>query len=365
MKKLSKEYQKAVLELSNGAKFEGRLMGSAVCASGEMVFTTGMVGYNEAITDPSYKGQILVFSFALIGNYGIPPLKEGDFFMAPGYESDGIKPAGIVISDGFHDCFHYKGGMSLDAWLKKQNVPAIVGVDTRALVKMLRTEGSPLLARILPVGPSAQTCTFFDPKEHNLIPQVSVKERTIVGKGDKRVAVLDCGVKWGVIRNLVEQGLEVELLPWDTNPDDIEASGWVISSGPGNPENSAALIENAKKILEKNVPVLGIGFGHQILALAAGAKVERLPLGHRGENQPVYDNKTKKGYMTSQNHSYAVTKESLPKGWKVTMTNANDGTVAGISAAKGYVKGVQFNPEGSTDTTWIFKDFADAVRRVK
>lgn len=383
MKTLKHKYKKAYLELSNGERLEGRLIGASIPTSGEMVFTTGMVGYAESMTDPSYLGQILVFSFALIGNYGIPAKKGGDFILSKksvGYESDGIKTQGIIVSTDFNECFHHHGGTSLDEWMKKENIPGIAGLDTRYLVQLIRSKKS-LFGRIVPEKPKIKTEIkkylyqkntkeggYNNPSAQNMLPSVSTKKIKTIGKGKTKIALVDCGVKWNIIRNLVKEDCQVILLPWDSDFGKVKADGWLFSNGPGEPNNTGDLIERTKVLLKGNVPILGICLGHQILSLASGANTFRLRYGHRGHNQPVYSTTNKRAYMTSQNHSYTVEPKSLNKDWKAWFLNANDDSIEGIYHTKKYFRGVQFHPEASSgpnDTGWIITEFCNECKKRK
>jgi carbamoyl-phosphate synthase small subunit len=364
--------KKAYLELSNGIKLEGKSIGADVSISGEMVFNTGMLGYSEAMTDPSYLGQILVFSFCLIGNYGIPFPKNGDFFSSQGHESSSIKTQGIIVSDIYGECHHHDGGISLEDWMKKQDVPGLAGIDTRYLVQIIR-ESENLWGRIVSEGAKHQNKNKFeflkhfkdgeyvDPSKFNLMPSVSTKEKQIMSRGFKKVVIVDCGAKWNIMRMFIERGCEVEVLPWDTDFSTVKCDGWVISNGPGDPKNTADLVERIKKdILILNKPILGICLGHQLLALASGAKTKRLSHGHRSHNQPVFSLPDKKAYMSSQNHRYAVEKNSIPVDWELWFENANDNSVEGLKHKTNPFMSVQFHPEASSgpnDTSWIIDKF--------
>ena len=376
--KLKKEYQKAVLELSNGIKMEGRLIGANAVASGEMVFSTGMNAYSEAMTDPSYMGQILVFSFSLIGNYGIPS-NEGDFFRSHGYESEGIKTQGIIVNDDYDNCFHYEKGKNLDDWMRESGVPGIAGIDTRYLVQMIRDASKPLFGRIAPQNKTASYDNtkyeflkhfgpkdYADPSKYNLMPSVSVKKPVSFGKGKYKIALLDFGVKRNIIRLFTENDCTVTVYPWDSDVTKVDCDAWVLSNGPGDPKNTGDSIERVKKILNAGKPVLGICLGHQIMALAAGAKTRKLLKGHRGFNQPVFDTETRHGFMTSQNHSFEVNGKTIPRDWKVWFQNANDGTVEGLKHKSKPFMCTQFHPEasgGPNDTMWIIKDFIKLIRK--
>lgn len=364
--------KKAYLELSNGIKLEGKAIGADISISGEMVFNTGMLGYSEAMTDPSYLGQILVFSFCLIGNYGIPFPKNGDFFSSQGHESSSIKTQGIIVSDIYDGCHHHNGGISLEDWMKKQDVPGLAGIDTRYLVQIIR-ESENLWGRIVSEGAKYQNKNKFeflkhfedgeyvDPSKFNLMPSVSTKKRQVMSRGLKKVAIIDCGAKWNIMRMFIERDCKVEVLPWDTDFSTVKCDGWVISNGPGDPKNTADLVERIKKdVLILNKPILGICLGHQLLALASGAETKRLSHGHRSHNQPVFSIPDKKAYMSSQNHRYAVEKSSIPVDWELWFENANDNSVEGLKHKTSPFMSVQFHPEASSgpnDTSWIIDKF--------
>jgi len=349
-----------ILSLSNSMQFSGSISGSASSCSGELVFTTGMVGYSEALTDPSYYGQILVFTFPLIGNYGIPPLRESDTqLLSLGFESEKVRVAGVIISDPSLEAFHWRSEKPILKWLNESQIPVITGVDTRHLVQIIRSTPG-LLASINPHEGSKKTTSFFDPSAENILPKVSSTQRKILGRGKKRIGLLDCGVKWSIVRQLINNNCEVELLPWDTELTSVDCDAWVLSNGPGDPEKTGPLKKNVADILKQKRPILGICLGHQILALAAGAQTERLRFGHRSHNQPVVDLKTGKGYLTSQNHGYVVIEKTLSKEWKPWFKNANDFSIEGIIHESNSFRSVQFHPEaagGPRDTGWIIDEF--------
>lgn len=358
------------LVLSDGSRFEGHLIGAPLEASGEMVFTTGMVGYSEAITDPSYFGQILCFTYPLIGNYGIPDLPGHQNEQIPkGFESSKPHVAGVIVTVDSAEAFHWNSFHSLDAWLKQHNVPGIVGIDTRHLVHKIRSSEN-LLGRFEPAdktgvrevsGCSMTGSTeteFFDPGLYPVIDYVSTPIRRIVGKGKTRVGLVDCGVKWNIVRQLLEFGCEVELLPWQTELSSVDCDFWLLSNGPGDPTKAEGLIAQVRQLLKEDRPILGVCMGHQILSLAAGAATRRMAYGHRSHNQPVYEVGTRKGYMTSQNHGYVVIEESLTEPWLPWFRNVNDDSLEGIRHESKPFRSVQFHPEasgGPQDTAWIFK----------
>lgn len=319
--------------------------------AGEVVFTTGMTGYPESLTDPSYAGQILSFTYPLIGNYGVPREEH--------WESTKIHARGVVISEASLHWDHHQGEKSFLCWLRSQKVPLIAGIDTRALTKILRDYGS-MLGAITTSGDTK--ISFYDPNKEHLVSQVSVKERDSHYKegSGKVVYAVDCGMKENIMRSLRKLPLTVHRVPYNYDFTDDEFDGVFISNGPGDPSMCRETVEIVRKAMAKKKPIFGICLGIQILSLAAGAKTYKLPFGHRGHNQPCIETVSRKCFVTSQNHGYAVDEASLPKGWEVTFRNLNDGSVAGISHKKLPFFAVQFHPEatpGPTDTDWLFEKF--------
>jgi len=368
--------QRAILQLSDGNRFEGDLIGAPLKASGQLVFTTAMVGYSEAMTDPSYFAQILTFTYPLIGNYGIPSLPSELALPIPrGFESARVNVAAVILTIDSEEAFHWNSFQSLDAWLKAQNVSGIVGLDTRHLVHLIRQTPN-LLGQVLPEAPEGvrdlgPTFTdiaaqgFFDPGQHEILGEVSTRERRLLGQGKARIGVVDCGAKWNIIRQLLQTGCEVELLPWDTDLETVDCTAWLLSNGPGDPTKTGGLRDRVAKLLEQDRPVLGICLGHQILSLAAGAKTYRMEYGHRSHNQPVYEVGTRRGCITSQNHGYVVDETTLPDDWEAWFRNANDQTNEGIRHKTKPLRSVQFHPEaagGPRDTGWILEQFVSEVK---
>lgn len=359
--------QRAKLVLQDGSFFEGFLFGSKTTASGEAVFNTSMVGYAEAMTDPSYFGQILIFTYPLIGNYGIPSQEKSaeGFFLH--FESGRIQPKGIVVQDYSEQHSHWQATQSLENWMKEQGVPGVTGVDTRALTKKLREQGT-MLAQIL-AGDAAQN-EWYDPNASNALPFVSVKEDMVYGKGELTILLIDCGVKEGIIRSLVKREVRVIRVPYNAHVARYSFDGVVISNGPGDPTYAKESIETMKELMhaENPKPLFGICLGNQLMALAAGAKTVKLPYGHRSQNQPCQDLETGKCFITSQNHGFAVQEQTLPADWNVWFRNVNDETVEGIKHKTKSFFAVQFHPEaspGPTDTNFLFDTFLSVCQKQK
>ena len=340
--------QKSKLIFKDGTEYEGKSFGAETSVAGEVVFLTGMTGYPEAITDPSFRGQILVFTFPLIGNYGVPEKKE--------WESKKIQCAGIIVSSYIDTPSHHANTQTLAKWLKSENIPALEIKDTRALTLKLRDQGSKL-GKIM-IGNKA--ISFENPDLRNLVSEVSTKEIYEEGKGNKTIVVIDCGAKANIVHRLVARGLKVVVVPWDTDVMklDFPFAGVVISNGPGDPTKAKATIQNVKKIIAKKIPVFGICLGNQILTLACGGSTYKLKFGHRSQNQPCVESGTNKCFLTTQNHGFAVKK--IPNGFREWFYNANDKTNEGIIHKTLPFMSVQFHPEsapGPTDTDWIFDYF--------
>eukprot|EP00403_Amphidinium_massartii_P021454 CAMPEP_0178389814 /NCGR_PEP_ID=MMETSP0689_2-20121128/10321_1 /TAXON_ID=160604 /ORGANISM="Amphidinium massartii, Strain CS-259" /LENGTH=1613 /DNA_ID=CAMNT_0020010297 /DNA_START=22 /DNA_END=4863 /DNA_ORIENTATION=- len=383
----------ATLQLQDGSVFHGFSFGHPESIAGEVVFNTGMVGYPESLSDPSYAGQILVLTYPLVGNYGVPEEGEVDEHgLARFFESDKIHVKALIISDYSFQASHHSAKRTLAEWMKSQKVPGIYGVDTRALTKGLRTRGA-ILGKVLIRGSVPfHELPWDDPNARNLVDEVSRKKKMtftpsteteeIVSAADGaipprsphycagkvHILAVDCGIKNNIIRYLVNVlGVKLTLVPWDYDFTKDEFDGLFLSNGPGDPTKCAQLIANVKSVMNqrKSTPIFGICLGNQILALAAGASTYKMKFGNRGNNQPCIDLRTARCYITPQNHGYAVDAKSLPSGWTPLMVNANDGTNEGIISALAPRFSVQFHPEACggppTDTSFLFEEFIRTV----
>ena len=352
----------AQLILENGVVFHGKSFGSDRSSSGEVVFSTAMVGYPESLTDPSYEGQILTITYPIIGNYGVPPnsMTNGisDFF-----ESNQIHVKGLVVLDYSHDYSHWNAERSLSDWLKEEDIPAIYGIDTRELTKLLRENGS-MKGKIVLGDAKEDNTALYDPSEENLVAKVSCNEVIEYNNGEKKVVLLDCGVKHSIVRHLLSKNIHLIRVPWDYNFNAIAYDGLFISNGAGNPEFCKATIDNIRMAMNRNKPIFGVGMGNELLAMAAGAKVYKLKYGHHSHNQPVRRVGENTCYITSQNHDYAVDASGLSNEWEAYFENMNDGTNEGIRHKTKPFSSVQFFPETteeSTDTEFLYQDFIDKL----
>ncbi|RMG41800.1 MAG: carbamoyl-phosphate synthase (glutamine-hydrolyzing) small subunit, partial [Methanobacteriota archaeon] len=328
------------------------------------VFNTAMTGYPESLTDPSFKGQILVATYPLIGNYGVPEMTMQDGLPAF-FESDRIQVSGLIVQDYSEQYHHWNAGKSLSDWLKEHHVPGITGIDTRAITRHIRKYGA-MLGKI--VYDSPDDIDFYDPNRENLVAQVSCGSVMQYGHGKYKIALLDCGVKNNIIRCLLKRNCTVIRLPWNAPLTDIEYDGLLLSNGPGNPEMVTTAIDNIQSVLNQHKPVFGICLGSQLMALAGGGKTYKLPYGHRGHNQPVQQIGSGKCYITPQNHGYAIDENSLPDDWEVYFTNVNDGTCEGIRHKYKPFFAVQFHPEssgGPVDTEFLFDEFLKHIEYQK
>lgn len=347
------------LIFKNGQAYEGESFGAVTSSAGEVVFSTGMMGYPESLTDPSYKGQILVLTYPLVGNYGIPHKKF--------WEADRIMVSGLIVSNYIDTPYHFQSRQTLSDWLKSEGVPGLQIKDTRLLTKMIRANGT-ILGKIILDG----EVKFYDPDHENLVEKVSTKKINlgIYSKSSKTILLIDCGAKRNIQRALLKRGVNVISVPWDfdlTNEklkNKIDAV--VISNGPGNPKFVTKTIENIKKLISLNIPILGVCLGNQLLALSTGGDTGKLKYGHRSQNQPCImfekGRKTKRCFITTQNHGFEVSK--IPLNFYPWFINANDNSNEGIIHKSKPIMSVQFHPEanpGPEDTEWVFDFFLEKL----
>lgn len=364
--------------LEDGTIFDGIGFGYPSEITGEVVFNTGMVGYTETLTDPSYRGQILCMTYPLVGNYGVPSFDVKDEYGLPKFfESDKIQVKALLIHDLSDVASHWSAVKTLDQWLYEEKVPGIYGIDTRELTKKLRVHGVMMGAIIVSdrgqVDDSRLKKLVSEARYEglNFMPEVSTPEPQEYGDPEKDcIVVLDTGVKYSIIRNILRTGYRVVRLPWDAPYAKVmsyKPKGVVISNGPGDPKVCTSTIRTAKSLMKASTPTLGICLGNQILALAGGADTYKLKFGHRGQNKPCVDLRSMNSYVTSQNHGYGVDPESLKgTGFKVWFTNADDDTVEGIEHSSRPVIAVQFHPEASPgpyDCMFVFDRFRQIIEQ--
>lgn len=366
---------RATFTIKNGPIFHGKSFGARSNTSGEAVFSTALVGYPEALTDPSYRGQILVFTQPLIGNYGVPSDQRDQDGLLKYFESPHLQAIGVVVADVAEKYSHWTAVESLGNWCAREGVPAITGVDTRAIVTYLREQGSSL-ARIT-IGEeydADQDEAFIDPEQINLVEKVSTKAPFHVASsaGDCHVAVIDCGVKENILRSLVSRGASVTCFPWDYPIHKVahHFDGVFISNGPGDPTHCTPTVYHLRKLMESYTgPIMGICLGHQLLALAAGAKTIKLKYGNRAHNIPALDLTTGRCHITSQNHGYAVDITTLDSThWKEYFVNLNDGSNEGMIHTSRPIMSTQFHPEakgGPLDSSFLFDAYLDQVAGFK
>ncbi len=350
--------KQAHLILEDGTKFDGVQFGADKSVAGEVVFNTGMMGYPESMTDPSYEGQILVFTYPMIGNYGVPDEKMVRGVSAV-FESSRIHTSAIIVSEYSENFSHFEAKKSLGTWMRENGVSGITGIDTRTLTKHLREKGA-MLGKIGDGG------GFWDPNKENLVAKVSVKKPvTYRGRGQlarKRVVCMDCGVKNNSIRAFRERGVTLIRVPFDYDfvEKGAKFDGLFLSNGPGDPAIMDSTVTIIKKVMAMKKPIFGICLGNQLLSRAAGARTYKLKYGHRSQNQPCMDLETKRCYVTSQNHGYAVDGKTLGGGFKVWFENVNDKTVEGVKHKSLPFFAVQFHPEacpGPRDSEDLFDRF--------
>jgi carbamoyl-phosphate synthase small subunit len=356
------------LVLEDGTTLVGRSFGASRPVAGEVVFNTGMSGYVETLTDPSYRGQILVTTYPLIGNYGVPAPRDPKSIARP-YESGQIQVQGLVVQNYVEAYSHHAATRSLGDWLRSEGIPAITDIDTRTLTRKLREHGT-MRGWILPndgdVERARRGAAAVEMKDE-VFRVVSPKETIRYEGGQHKILLVDAGAKDNIVRSLLERGVSVIRAPYhaDLAPLAAECDGIMLGNGPGDPKDLGSLIDQVRGLLGSyKKPIFGICLGNQILALAAGGDTYKLPYGHRGVNQPVQDLLTRRCYVTSQNHGYAVRDESLPDDWEPWFVNINDGTNEGVRSRTRPFFSVQFHPEaspGPEDAGFLFDDFLRLV----
>ena len=372
----------ARLILEDGSQFVGWSFGYDTNTVGEVVFNTAMTGYPESLTDPSYAGQILVTTYPLIGNYGVPDTGLGKNGLPLFMESEKIHAKALVVADYSETYSHWNAKESLASWLKREKIPAITGIDTRRLTKVLRESGV-MMGKIEVSGERLEVRDMTEAEDYgsvNWVEQVSCKE-VITYKADsilspltshlsplKRVVLVDCGVKANIIRCLIKRGIEVVRVPWDYDFNQLEFDGLFLANGPGDPEQCSKTVANIQTFLNNETvrPCMGICLGNQLLAKAAGAKTYKLKYGHRSHNQPVQKVGTPQCFITSQNHGYAVDDSTLPSDWEPLFVNMNDGSNEGIRHKTNPWMSAQFHPEacsGPVDTEFLFDEFTKMLEK--
>ena len=365
----------AVLALEDGTIFRGSGFGARLDVSGEVVFNTSMIGYPELLTDPSYHEQIVVMTYPILGSYGVPPYSLCDEHGLPlHYESDSIKVRGYAIHSLSRPS-HWSSDRTLEDWMDQEKVPGIQGIDTRAVTRKIRTNGTML--GLLKTSDNEigqeqvkeELSRLTDPNNKDLVRDVTPSEPIhYVNNSDATVVVLDCGIKYGIVRSLLASGASVVRVPYDYSVNEIlefEPRRIVISNGPGDPKKCTQTIDTVRELLETDIPILGICLGMQILALAGGADTYKLKFGHRAVNHPCVDVQTGRCYITTQNHGYSVSSESLAETkFSARFVNINDKTIEGISHVEKAITGVQWHPESSPgpyDTRFLFDQFMEGA----
>lgn len=352
------------LVLEDGTELSGHGFGAAGAITGEVVFNTGMSGYVETLTDPSYRGQILVMTYPLVGNYGVPPDRPQGTIDAP-FESGAIQVQGLIVQNYVPNYSHYAASRSLDDWLRAGDVPAVTGIDTRTLTRRLREHGT-MRGWLFDAGldnAAGRAAARGVEMSTDVFRLVAPDAVTRHDGGDLKVLLVDVGAKDNIVRSLMSRGASVIRAPWHHDLAALagEVDGVLIANGPGDPGDLDPLVEQIRGLMGSfGGPIFGICLGNQILARAAGAETYKLPYGHRGVNQPVQDLLTRRCYITSQNHGYAVSEQSLPSDWEPWFVNINDGTNEGIHCRTKPFFSVQFHPEaspGPQDTGYLFDDF--------
>ena len=354
------------LVLEDGTELSGRSFGAETSVAGEVVFNTGMTGYVETLTDPSYRGQILVLTYPLVGNYGVPADRPEGSLDRP-FESNAIQVQGLVVQHYVDQHSHHAGDRSLASWMKSADLPLLSGIDTRSLTQKLREKGTMRGWLISgPVEEGKRTAREVDMRDE-VFRSVAPKQPYRLGEGGQpHILLVDVGCKDNICRSLLERGAMVTRAPYHADLVSLarDVDGIMLGNGPGDPKNLTELIDKTRAILAFDKPIMGVCLGNQILALAAGGNTAKLPYGHRSVNQPVQDLWTRRCYITSQNHGYAVQNDSLPDEWEPWFVNLNDGTNEGIRHRHKPFFSVQFHPEaspGPRDSAYLFDDFLRVV----
>ena len=366
------------LILDDGSRFCGKSFGYEKPVAGEVVFNTAMTGYPESLTDPSYAGQLMTLTYPLVGNYGVPLFTIEADGISTFMESAKIHAEAIIVADYSEEYSHWNAKESLAEWLKREQIPGITGIDTRALTKKLREHGV-MMGRIVFEEVESGELKVESYEDINYVDRVSCKDIIVYAGGEshaysidtptaelnsqqkKRVVLVDCGVKANIIRCLLKRSVEVIRVPWDYDFNGLEFDGLFISNGPGDPDTCDAAVQNIRKAMQnEKLPIFGICMGNQLLAKAGGASVYKLKYGHRSHNQPVRMEGTNRCFITSQNHGYAVDNKTLGEDWEPLFTNMNDGSNEGIRHKRNAWFSAQFHPEaasGPTDTEFLFDEF--------
>ncbi len=358
---------KATLILQDGTELGGVSFGAQNPSAGEVVFSTGMMGYPESLTDPSYKGQILVLTYPIVGNYGVPDKSL--------WEAGQIMVSGLIVSNYIDTPSHFQSRRTLAQWFKDENIPLVEIKDTRFLTQKIRETGT-MLGKIT----FGKDIAWYDPDKDNLVSQVSISDVTLnrpVRRAKKTILLIDCGAKRNIERALLKRGVNVLTIPWDFDPFNSDNDrrlqkllgkktklfdGILISNGPGDPRFVKKTVNTIKQAMERDLPLLGICLGHQLMALAGGGKTGKLKYGHRSQNQPCTLAGSERCFITTQNHGFSLT--DIPAGFSPWFTNANDGSNEGLLHADKPWMSVQFHPEatpGPMDTEWVFDYFLEKI----
>ena len=358
--------KKATLILEDGSRFEGESFGCEKPVTGEVVFNTAMTGYPESLTDPSYAGQLMVLTYPLVGNYGVPSFSMEENGLPTYMESGRIHVEALIVSDYSETFSHWNARESLGDWLKCEQVPGLTSIDTRRLTKVLREHGV-MMGKVVFDAQKESFCKYPDYAQVNYVDRVSCKEIIRYNEGaGKKVVLIDCGVKANILRLLLKREVEVIRVPWDYDFHALHYDGLFISNGPGDPDTCEATVRNIRRAMQdERLPIFGICMGNQLLAKAGGASVYKLKYGHRSHNQPVRMAGTSRCFITSQNHGYAVDSDTLVGEWEPWFVNMNDGSNEGIRHRTNPWFSVQFHPEaasGPTDTAFLFDKFVELLK---